>query len=89
LFPPAVRTDSPDFHPKSREPNGWHCLNPKTGLLIQGVPVRFAEEQQTPAVDGLIRPSISLPSGIDQLLNEDELGAVLLHELKHAKRRDI
>jgi Zn-dependent protease with chaperone function len=41
-----------------------------------------------PAVDGLLRPRIVLPDGIDRLLNRDELNAVLIHELKHAKRRD-
>jgi beta-lactamase regulating signal transducer with metallopeptidase domain len=35
-----------------------------------------------------VRPRISLPSGIDRLLSEDELAAVLIHELTHAKRRD-
>jgi beta-lactamase regulating signal transducer with metallopeptidase domain len=63
-------------------------LNPKAGLMIQGVPVRFSEQQETPAVDGLLRPSISLPSGINRLLSEKELDAVLVHELRHAKRRD-
>ena len=64
------------------------AVNPKANLLIQGVPVRFRDGQETPAVDGLLRPSISLPSGIDRLLSEEELGAVLMHELKHARRRD-
>jgi len=74
-----------------RNAGGAHsrvALNPKAGLMIQGVPVRFSEKQETPAVDGLLRPSISLPSGIDRLLNREELDAVLVHELRHAKRRD-
>lgn len=41
-----------------------------------------------PAVDGLLRPRISLPNGIDRLLTSDELDAVVIHELRHAKRRD-
>ena len=43
---------------------------------------------QTPAVVGLLRPQISLPAGIDRLLTKQELDAVLIHELQHARRRD-
>jgi len=39
-------------------------------------------------VDGVLRPRISLPLGIDRILNDGELDAVLIHEVKHAKRRD-
>ena len=41
-----------------------------------------------PAVHGLLRPHIHLPNGIDRLLTADELDAVLLHERRHADRRD-
>jgi beta-lactamase regulating signal transducer with metallopeptidase domain len=39
-------------------------------------------------VDGVLHPYISLPIGIDRLLSEHELNAVLIHELTHARRRD-
>jgi beta-lactamase regulating signal transducer with metallopeptidase domain len=55
---------------------------------FHGVPVRFAENRQAPAVDGVLHPYISLPNGIDRLLSEPELDAVLIHELTHARRRD-
>jgi BlaR1 peptidase M56 len=42
----------------------------------------------TPAVEGLLRPRISLPAGIERLLTAPELEAVLLHERTHARRRD-
>lgn len=47
-----------------------------------------AAGKRGPAVEGLLRPRISLPDGIDRLLTRDELSAVFIHELRHAKRRD-
>jgi Zn-dependent protease with chaperone function len=49
---------------------------------------RAAAGKRGPAVDGLLRPRISLPDGIDRLLTKNELEAVYTHELRHAKRRD-
>jgi len=63
-------------------------LSPNPTFLTQGVPVRFAEGQEAPAVNGVLRPHILLPSGIDQVLSENELSAVLMHEVTHARRRD-
>jgi beta-lactamase regulating signal transducer with metallopeptidase domain len=64
------------------------ALEPRRDFLACGVPIRFAESRQAPAVEGLLRPHISLPNGIDRLLSEHELNAVLIHELTHARRRD-
>jgi beta-lactamase regulating signal transducer with metallopeptidase domain len=58
------------------------------GFVAHGVPVRFAETGRAPAVGGVLHPFISLPRGIDRLLSEHELRAVLIHELTHARRRD-
>ena len=58
------------------------------GFLVQGIEVRVSSEPRGPAVDGLWRPYISLPRGIDRLLSERELNAILLHEVTHAARRD-
>jgi beta-lactamase regulating signal transducer with metallopeptidase domain len=35
-----------------------------------------------------LHPYVSLPYGIDRLLSEHEINAVLIHELTHARRRD-
>lgn len=53
-----------------------------------GVQVRFTANRRPPIVDGIFRPYILLPRGIDSFLSSTELHAVLLHELRHAKRRD-
>ncbi len=57
-------------------------------FLADGVPVNFDDRCSTPAVQGILRPRISLPSGLDRLLSEQEFDAVLMHELAHARRRD-
>ena len=57
-------------------------------FLAHGVPVNFDNAYLTPAVQGVLRPRISLPSGLDRLLSQQELDAVLMHELTHARRRD-
>lgn len=46
------------------------------------------EDVRGPAVSGLLRPRIVLPGGIDRMLTREELDAVVLHELTHARRRD-
>jgi beta-lactamase regulating signal transducer with metallopeptidase domain len=67
---------------------GQSALQPKWSFLAQGVPIRFAGTRQGPAVHGVLHPHISLPQGIERLLSEHELNAVLIHELTHARRRD-
>jgi beta-lactamase regulating signal transducer with metallopeptidase domain len=59
-----------------------------SGFLADGIPVRFGYGHAAPAVSGILNPHISLPIGIDRLLSQRELNAVLLHELGHARRRD-
>ena len=75
-------------HRYARAAADQSALSTKPSFLAHGVPVRFAEGQQAPAVDGILRPHISLPSGIDRMLSGPELNAVLIHEVTHARRRD-
>lgn len=45
-------------------------------FVADGVPVNFDDRYSTPAVRGVFRPRISLPSGLDRLLSQQELDAV-------------
>jgi len=60
----------------------------RAAFVAEGVPVRFTAGLRGPAVEGVLHPRISLPNGIEQILSEEELTAVLIHEATHAKRRD-
>jgi beta-lactamase regulating signal transducer with metallopeptidase domain len=67
---------------------GQSAADSERNFLVQGTPVRFSPAGNGPVVDGVLRPQICLPYGIDRLLTKSELNAVLLHELTHARRRD-
>ena len=56
----------------------------KTELLR----IRFDAPAGGPAVVGFVRPRIHLPAAIERLLTRDEVEAVLIHECRHAARRD-
>jgi beta-lactamase regulating signal transducer with metallopeptidase domain len=59
-----------------------------SSFVADGIPVSFDSRHRAPAVGGVLYPRILLPTGIDRLLNRQELNAVLLHEVAHAKRHD-
>ena len=60
----------------------------RSSFVAEGIPVSFDCRHPAPAVGGLLYPRILLPTGIDRLLSRQELNAVLLHEVAHARRRD-
>jgi len=65
-----------------------HGAGARGSFVAHGVTVRIDAGSEAPAVDGLLRPYISLPRGIERLLSGAELDAVLIHEATHARRRD-
>jgi beta-lactamase regulating signal transducer with metallopeptidase domain len=79
-----MRRDRRDARVAVGQNAGWL----KQKFLAHGVPVRLSAMGEAPCVDGVLRPHISLPQGVDQLLSAPELDAVLIHEVTHARRRD-
>jgi TonB family protein len=57
--------------------------------ILDGAPdVRSSASLAEPALVGMVRPVLLLPSGIDEHLTRAQLCAVLTHELCHRQRRD-
>jgi beta-lactamase regulating signal transducer with metallopeptidase domain len=79
-----LRSDHLDAQATTRLP----VRTAKADFVVDGVQVTFTGSRQTPAVDGVLRPRILLPVGIDRVLSAHELEAVLVHELTHVRRRD-
>src|SRR5262249_51506870 len=53
------------------------------------VALRVTAQRMSPAVCGLFRPVILLPQSLIEKLTQNQLRAVLLHELIHLRRRDV
>ncbi|MHC4647309.1 MAG: M56 family metallopeptidase, partial [Planctomycetota bacterium] len=53
------------------------------------VGLRISKEMVSPAVCGLVRPTILLPRYLVEKLSREKLRAVLLHECAHVKRWDL
>jgi bla regulator protein blaR1 len=73
---------------EARVPDGVSQHEVTSSFEADGIPVSFDNRYPAPVVSGILNPHISLPMGIDRLLNRRELNAVLLHEMAHARRRD-
>lgn len=69
------------------EMSAVHGRGMTSNFLADGIPISFAK-YPAPTVNGVFRPHILLPTGIDRLLDEREFRAVLLHEVVHARRHD-
>jgi beta-lactamase regulating signal transducer with metallopeptidase domain len=57
---------------------------------LRGIPrVWMAQVIRSPAVTGLLRPTLLLPAGFEQALTAPEIRHVIKHELMHIKRGDL
>ncbi|HZL12657.1 MAG TPA: M56 family metallopeptidase, partial [Verrucomicrobiae bacterium] len=52
-------------------------------------PVKLTANTMSPAVCGLFRPVILIPQSLAENFSDEQLRAVLLHELIHLRRRDV
>jgi len=69
-------------------PSGRNAMPFRRRVLTRDVPIILSAPGQGPSVEGVLRPHIALPRGIEGYLTERELDAVLIHEVTHARRRD-
>jgi uncharacterized protein (TIGR03435 family) len=53
-----------------------------------GVPAVSVKGAREPGVFGLFAPVLALPEGIEERLSQEQLKAILAHELCHVRRRD-
>jgi beta-lactamase regulating signal transducer with metallopeptidase domain/Flp pilus assembly secretin CpaC len=53
------------------------------------VQVKLTTNSMSPAVCGLFRPAILIPQSLVENFSDEQLRAVLLHELIHLRRRDV
>ena len=53
------------------------------------VQVKLTANSMSPAVCGLFRPAILIPQSLAENFSDEQLRAVLLHELIHLRRRDV
>ena len=54
----------------------------------RGVEIRLSTSRIEPGIVGIFRPVLVLPDGILQRLSDEQLDAVIAHELCHVRRRD-
>ncbi len=55
----------------------------------RNIELRLSHNVTSPAVCGLFRPVILIPKNLLEILSQDKLKAVLIHELAHIKRGDL
>jgi len=57
--------------------------------ISRSVELKLSPNIQSPAVCGLLRPTVLMPKALFEKLSPEKLRAVLIHELAHIKRGDL
>jgi len=57
-------------------------------IIAADVPVLVSSSSIEPGIFGIFRPVLLLPEGILERLSPEQLGAIVAHEMCHARRRD-
>jgi beta-lactamase regulating signal transducer with metallopeptidase domain len=60
----------------------------QSGRMNGQIGVILSESALEPGILGVFHPVLLLPAGISERLNDEELNAILVHELCHVRRRD-
>ena len=61
----------------------------KSAAMKLNVQVKLTANSMSPAVCGLFRPVVLIPQSLAESFSDEQLHAVLLHELIHLRRRDV
>lgn len=80
-----VRTASPVT--EGREVQTLRRLERITGIATP-IAMVAADESFEPAVFGILEPVLIWPQNMGERLNDDQIAAILAHELSHVRRRD-
>jgi TonB family protein len=60
----------------------------RTSTCARAIDLRQGDSTLEPAIVGVLTPAIIWPNGLSERLTDDELEAVLAHEIAHLKRHD-
>ena len=61
----------------------------KSAAMKLNMQVKLTANSMSPAVCGLFRPVVLIPQSLAESFSDEQLHAVLLHELIHLRRRDV
>lgn len=68
----------------------WELLRATEGAMRmkRPIPLLFSESALEPGIFGIARPKLVWPRSISEKLSEEQIQAILVHELAHVRRRD-